>query len=53
MTFVTTREIAADPVRVFAAFEDPRVADGVAYIVVPSNEQNPDRLASVVLGGRN
>lgn len=33
-------------------FEDPRVASGVEHIVVPANEQNLDRLASVVLGDR-
>ena len=31
-------------------FEDPRVAEGVAHIVVPANEQNLDRLGAEVLG---
>ncbi|HWT14587.1 MAG TPA: SRPBCC domain-containing protein [Patescibacteria group bacterium] len=30
-------------------FEDPRVAEGIAHIVVPANEQNLDRLAFEVL----
>lgn len=31
-------------------FEDPRVASGVAHLVVPANEQNLDRLSAEVLG---
>lgn len=33
------------------AFDDERVASGIAHIVEPANEQNLDRLTAEVLGG--
>lgn len=33
------------------AFEKPKVAEGIAHIVVPANEQNLDRLTAEVLNG--
>lgn len=33
------------------AFDDDRVAAGIAHIVEPANEQNLDRLSAEVLGG--
>lgn len=34
-------------------FENPKVAEGIAHIVIPANEENLDRLTAEVLRDRS